>query len=537
MKLLRKLYPLLIGCIVVIACNSEEKKREKVEVVQDTSITPTTSFNNLFLDSNKINDFLEKHPEFSQYKEQFSDFYKQRNYEYAWFDTSGLAEQASNFMNLLSTSIIEFKDSSLYNKKLQNQFASYINDTIKHSKAALLQTELNLTGQFFRYASKTYRGSDIDATELGWFIPKKKIDLTALLDSVIVNKGRKEDQYLPLSRQYKKLQDALSKYYELQKQGNWDSIPAPKKSYSKGDSSAAIAMIKKRLLLLGDYTAQDTTGSFDSSLVTAVKAYQNRLGLQPDGAVGKGTLSELNTPLQERIKQILINLERVRWMPAENDSSNYIMVNIPEYKLHVYENNQLQFDMNVIVGKEGKSTVIFTGNIKYVVFSPYWNVPSSIVKEEIVPAMKKDPNYLEKKNMEITGNSNGLPVVRQKPGGDNALGNVKFLFPNSFDIYLHDTPNRSLFSQTQRNFSHGCIRIQDPKKMALYLLQNQAAYTPEKVDSLMHLDKEKWVTLEDPERVFIGYFTAWVDADGKLNFRKDIYGHDQKMADKMFTQQ
>ncbi len=141
-------------------------------------------------------------------------------------------------------------------------------------------------------------------------------------------------------------------------------------------------------------------------------------------------------------------------MAAENDS-NYIMVNIPEYKLYVYDSGKLQFDMNVIVGKEGTGTVIFTGNLKYIVFSPYWNVPESIVKNEIVPGMQRNSNYLASHNMEITGTRGDLPVVRQLPGRDNSLGNVKFLFPNSYDIYLHDTPNRNLFSATNRNFSHG----------------------------------------------------------------------------------
>jgi murein L,D-transpeptidase YcbB/YkuD len=149
--------------------------------------------------------------------------------------------------------------------------------------------------------------------------------------------------------------------------------------------------------------------------------------------------------------------------------------------------------------------------------------------------MERNPFYLEDQNMEITGEEKGLPVVRQKPGEKNSLGRVKFLFPNSFNIYLHDTPNRSLFTQTHRNFSHGCIRIQDPKKMALYLLRDQPSYTPEKVDSLMNQEEEKWVTLKKPVRVYIGYFTAWVDRNGKLNFRKDIYGHDEKMAEKLFA--
>jgi murein L,D-transpeptidase YcbB/YkuD len=195
--------------------------------------------------------------------------------------------------------------------------------------------------------------------------------------------------------------------------------------------------------------------------------------------------------------------------------------------------------MNVIVGKTTNNTVIFNGKLKYIVFSPYWNVPPSIVQKEIIPGMKKDPNYLAKNNMEITGTSNGLPVVRQKPGPKNSLGLVKFLFPNNFDIYLHDTPNHDLFDATTRTFSHGCIRISNPKKFAQYLLRSDTAsvFTDKVIDSLMHLNKEKWVTLPEPLPVYIVYFTAWVDNKGQLNFRKDIYGHDAKMEEKLFTKE
>jgi murein L,D-transpeptidase YcbB/YkuD len=258
--------------------------------------------------------------------------------------------------------------------------------------------------------------------------------------------------------------------------------------------------------------------------------------LSIDGVIGARMIQELNIPVKQRIQQLLVNMERARWMPPEKDT-NYIMVNIPEYKMHVYDSGKLMFDMNVIVGKSTNSTVIFNGNLKYIVFSPYWNVPVSIVQKEIVPSMKKDKNYLQKNNMEITGTSNGLPIVRQKPGDNNSLGLVKFLFPNSYDIYFHDTPNRELFNVSSRSFSHGCIRIGEPKKFAQYLLRADTATTWKSnvIDSSMHLQKERWVTLKKTIPVFIVYFTAWVDKNGLLNFRKDIYGHDEKMGQKLFV--
>lgn len=521
------LFFLLLTACCYYGC---EQGREK-KVVRDTTITKATAFNDLFLDSTQLENFIRSDSEFNQYREPFFDFYKSRNYQYAWFDSTGLAEQANNFMNLLDITIAQLDDSSLYNKKLNQLYVRVQADSAKHKRS--LQTELYLTGQFFEYASKVYKGSDIDATELGWYIPRRKYNLTALLDSAIGTAIKKQTLYLPLNRQFNTLREAIAKYNQIKKKDTWDSIAVPSKPYKSGDTSQAITLIKHRLFLLGDYADNDSSNVYDSSFAAAVKSYQHRLGLVEDGALGVNTMKELNIPITERIKSLLINLERIRWMPAENDSS-FILVNIPEFKLHVFDSGQQKFQMRIIVGKEGTSTVIFTGDLKYIVFSPYWNVPESIVRKEIVPGMKRGVNYIQKHNMEITGNANGLPLVRQKPGNDNALGNVKFLFPNEFNIYLHDTPNRDLFSQNNRMFSHGCIRIQEPQKLAEYLLRNNPQYTPEIIDSLMHLGKEKWVTLNHPVRVYLGYFTAWVDVDGKVNFRKDIYGHDQKMAAKLF---
>ena len=192
------------------------------------------------------------------------------------------------------------------------------------------------------------------------------------------------------------------------------------------------------------------------------------------------------------------------------------------------------FETDIVVGKEGTNTVIFTDSLQYVVFSPYWNVPTSIVKNEIVPAINRNPNYIDRNNMEITGYNNDLPVVRQKPGGSNALGLVKFIFPNNYNIYFHDTPSKYLFEREKRAFSHGCIRVRDAEKMANYLLQYQPEWTPEKINAAMHAGEEKWVGLKTPLPVFITYFTAWVDENNLLHFRDDIYGHDKKMAEHLF---
>ncbi len=199
---------------------------------------------------------------------------------------------------------------------------------------------------------------------------------------------------------------------------------------------------------------------------------------------------------------------------------------MPAFKLYSYQNDSLAWSMNVVVGKAQHKTVIFNGNIKYVVFSPYWNVPSSIVRKEIPPAIRKNRNYLQRHQMEWFGSQ-----LRQKPGPNNSLGLVKFLFPNSHSIYLHDTPAKSLFNESARAFSHGCIRLEDARKLAIYLLQQDPDWNVQRIDSAMHAGVERTVTLKKSMPVYIAYFTAWVGRDGKLNFRRDIYDRDKRLLE------
>ncbi|HEX5155465.1 MAG TPA: L,D-transpeptidase family protein [Parafilimonas sp.] len=534
---MRRIFIYTLGVIILIfSCKSKHHK----EIQVDQSITKKTSFNNLFIDSNTINRFLNKYPEYNKFNKQYSDFYKLRNYQCAWFDTSGMGEQAYNFMNLIASAADTYNDSSLYNKKLANTVDEFKTDTsgrtIKTTQD-IVETELKLTGQFFLYASKIYGGTDINIKELGWFIPRKKINLTVLLDSLIANKSDIKNAEIPLSEAYKKLLDYLPAYRKISEPTRWDTIAYPEKGIHKGYAAPDIQLVKQRLFALGDLTDNDSTELFDSSLFKAVKNFQARMGLRTDGVIGRSFIKQLNIPPSKRIEQILVNLERLRWMPEMNENSNYIIVNIPEYKMYVFDSGKLQFDMNVVVGASATSTVIFTGNLKYVVFSPYWNIPESIVKKEIMPGMARNKNYLVEHNMEIYGKPNkDTPSVRQLPGPDNALGRVKFLFPNNFDIYFHDTNNPNAFNASNRNLSHGCIRLSKPKEFAMYLLSyDTTTYSSHKIDSLMNLDEEKWVTLKKPIPVMISYYTAFVDAKGRLNFRNDIYKHDSAMAAKLFT--
>jgi murein L,D-transpeptidase YcbB/YkuD len=330
------------------------------------------------------------------------------------------------------------------------------------------------------------------------------------------------------------LKNKLIIYYEIDKKGGWDSINLKNKAYRVGDSAEVILALKKRLSITGDYAGETTSLKFTEQLKLGLLHAQERLGLNADGVLGKSAANELNVSVKDRIEQMLINMERLKWMPNES-SGVRLVANIPEFTLHVFNGNQQDFSMKIVVGKAGHNTVIFTDSLSYIVFNPYWNIPQSIVRNEILPAMRRNGNYLRRNNMELTGTSNGLPVIRQKPGPKNSLGRVKFIFPNNYNIYFHDTPAKTLFDLQDRAFSHGCIRLGEPEKLADYLLKDNPDWPTSKIhDMMVNGGKNTWVKLKEKIPVYLVYFTAWVTKDGALNFRDDIYGHDAKMKELMF---
>ena len=328
--------------------------------------------------------------------------------------------------------------------------------------------------------------------------------------------------------QFERLQNALQGLYEIQKKGGWPKIIAKQKFYLKGQSAPAIKQIKERLRITGDITLEDTTEVFTNELVLAVLNVQKRFGLKPNGVVDALLIKELNIPVETRIQQLLLNLQRFQQSPSIN-SETRLVVNIPEFKLHVYEGLLHVFDMDIVVGSEEHQTVMFNDEMTSIVFSPYWNVPPSIVKNEILPAMRRTKNYLRNNGYEVTGYEDGLPVIRQKPGPTNSLGQVKFVFPNDHKIYFHDTPAKGLFQYSKRTFSHGCIRLSEPLTLAKYLLKNVPEWPTDKIWDAMIAGKEQWVKLPKPVEVSITYYTAWVDDTGLLHFRQDVYGLDKKL--------
>jgi murein L,D-transpeptidase YcbB/YkuD len=287
-----------------------------------------------------------------------------------------------------------------------------------------------------------------------------------------------------------------------------------------------VLQIRSRLFLTSDIETDSKSSVYDESLQQAVLKYKKRNGFSEDKIILPKHIAEMNVPISDRIKTIMVNMERCRWISTDlTKAKEFIVVNIPSYRLTYFKEGKAALVSNVVVGNSLNETVIFSGMMSYVVFSPYWNVPTSIRDKEILPAIKKNPNYLAKHNMEWKGN-----MIRQKPGPNNSLGLVKFLFPNSNNIYLHDTPSKSLFSQEKRAFSHGCIRVAKPKELANMILQDDPSWTPEKIEAAMNGKKEKWHTLKNKIPVYIGYFTAWLDDEGTINFYKDIYDRDNALA-------
>lgn len=542
----RSVLILVFTAMVAVSCQRNAPKKQLA--VRDTSHYTKEEYISLTLDSNLLNNFLARD---TQYAEYIRDFYQRRNYHFAWINASGVTEQAGSFLNMMGMDAsygITAKDSSL--SALYDTLIAQ-GDKLKASDTSIPRAELLLTARFFDYANKTWGGLTSDkARDLEWYIPRKKIDMSSLLDSVVASKSGDLAGKEPVNKAYNLLRARLTKLSALEK-SPWDSIHIEKKkSYKKGDFSSVIATVKTRLLALEDLKESDTSHLFTAALDSALKIFQTRHGLTVNGEINQSTVNALNVSPAKRIRQILVNMERIRWVPVD-PGGNYILVNIPEFRMHIYENDKLAWSSNVVVGTPANSTVIFSREMKYVVFAPYWNVPPGILGSEVLPGIKRNAGYLARHNMEVAGASgNVIPassinwskytarnfpyIIRQKPGGANSLGRVKFLFPNEYNIYLHDTPSKGLFNETKRSFSHGCIRVSEPRRLATYLLRNDSSWTEKRIDAAMSATKEQYVTLKYKLPVFIGYFTAWVGSDGQLNFRDDVYGHDAKLAATLF---
>jgi len=496
-------------------------------IARNTSIDSAHAYSPLFLDSADLNMFISQQKLNDTLARELHNFYNFRNFQFAWFDADGLSEQALAFSSLYTYS----QDSSTGRKWLDRELDALQADSGLQLTAidpTLQKTEMLMTWRFFNFLNDRYPDRKKRLAAYLQLIPVEKRNPMEMAKAVV-----EADNTIGAGPGYQALLDQLEKFLDWQEKGGWPRLPRHSKIERPGDKGEFITEVKKRLQVTGELEGDDTSRLFDKKLGKAIRDYQAAHGLEPDGHIGPNVIRQLNVPVEARIKQILVNLERMRWLPVDEDRQT-ILVNIPEFRLQVLEGGKPALSMNVVVGKEGHSTVLFSGKLNRIIFNPYWNIPASIVKKEVLPAMDKDKDYLDKHDMEETGEEMGLPVIRQRPGDLNELGHVKFLFPNSFNIYLHDSPHKELFNMTRRAYSHGCIRVADAEGLAAWLLQDNPDWSREKINKTIASKKETPVVVKDQVPVLIVYYTCWVDEDKKVQFREDLYNHDRAVAQHLF---
>jgi len=505
----------VVETIGIVSNNTEPRTRsaEKNSLAQDR------------LDSLSIKYFLVRYPDLNHLKKDLLSFYQQRGFSFAWLQQNMVAEHSYIIYN----KILQLIDHGIpYEAPYIDQFKLIMENRSVEEIKSDLDKELLISCQYLYFIKNINTNiADKDLESLSWFIKKKRIDPQSFFYSLLSDKAEKINN--DLYPQYYLLLDAFKTYTAAKQSGKWNPINTNKKSFNPEDTAVEINQIKRNLYLLGDLNVDSGDSIYDAAMINGVYSFQQRHGLKKQDKIESSFIKMMNIPLQARIEQILINMERCKWLPNETNQ-DYIIVNIPQFSLHAFAADSLIFSCKVVVGKETNRTMIFKGDMKYIVFSPYWNVPASILKNEIIPAIQKKPNYLIENNMEWYDG-----ILRQRPGETNALGRVKFIFPNIFNIYLHDTPSKTLFELEKRTFSHGCIRVSEPIRLAKFLLRKDSAWNEGKILDAMYTEKEKTVKLNKGVPVYVIYLTSFVDELGKLNFRDDIYKRDNALKEILFN--
>lgn len=489
-------------------------------------------------------------PNFSDYQPAVQQFYNDRQFDLAWTRDGKPTPQAIAFIDAMQHADVKGLNPEDYDAAQWSSRASQLNPK---DDASLAKFDVEMTISVMRFISDLHVGR-INPQHFGFDIhpEEKKYDLAKFLNEKAVSAGDVPQLIAsvePDSDLYRQTEQALTHYMELakqQQQANADPLPVPDKPITVGHSYPQAAELWQRLQLEGDAPADgEAPASYNKALSDAVKAYQERHGITDDGRLTPQTVKSLNVPLTQRVVQLQDSLERLRWLP-EPYLHPRLMVNLPEFLLRGYdEDHKLDFTMKVVVGKstDNHQTPVFTHMMRYLVFRPYWNVPVDIAKKELVPHMLRTKGYLESKNYEVTNNKgkvlpsytvhqveHAMVLVREKPGPTNSLGLVKFMFPNQYDIYMHSTPEVSLFSRTRRDYSHGCIRVQKPDELAAWVLDGQKDWDIDSVRDAMNTGKDNHqVGLKKPLPVVIFYLTAMPEEDGHVHFFDDLYGYDAEL--------
>lgn len=486
--------------------------------------------------------------------EGIPSFYARRDPVPAWFDGEAFSAQIEPLLAELRAAGRHGLGSADYHlatlEALAARVRSYAPQDILRDPLRVAQFDLLLSHAFLLHASRLTAGQ-IDPNRLfpgEWQALPRKVDAPEVLTKALQTQGVVEAlrELQPPQAGYEALRTALADYRRIAEQGGWPEVPQGP-TLRRGESDPRVPLLRERLWLSGDLRAlpEEHGEVYDAETAVAVGRFQRRHGLSADRVVGPKTLAELNRPVSERIRQMELNLERYRWLPKDL-GWRHIRVNIADFSLQVVENEQVVMRMPVVVGTHVRRTPVFSGRMTYLEFAPYWGVPPTILAKDKLPRLRKDPRYFDANHYEIVPwkgppgarihpdeidwrqvSARSFPgLLRQRPGPWNPLGQVKFMFPNEFDIYLHDTPDRHLFRQAERTFSSGCIRIQRPADLAQYLLEDDPQWDCERLHAALNASEPQRAMLRRPVPVHLLYFTAWVDADGVVQFRRDLYERD-----------
>ncbi len=500
---------------------------------------------------------------FAEYQDHVRKFYDAGGYSLAWIQAGRPTPQASAMIG-------QFKQARFKGLDPQDYDAASWDGRLQKIRASapasdLASFDLVLTFCAMRYISDLHIGRvNPHNFKFGLDVGAYTYDLPEVLRGQVIQApdvNAVVQSFEPPYAGYQRTETALAEYLKLAAQGDGLGLPFPAKSVKPGAMYAGMTQLLWRLRQLGDLpSAGGSTASppasigapapYDGAAVEGVKHFQHRHGLDPDGVLGKGTITELNRPLSLRVWQLELTLERYRWIPPKFPQPP-IVVNIPEFRLRTMRRQPAGFvSMRVVVGKAyHHRTPVFAQNMRYVIFRPYWLVPPSIQQSELVPKIRRDPDYLAENNYEVVNDAgqvvtegaisddvmrglrSGALSIRQKPGPKNALGLIKFIFPNSYNVYLHSTPSPQLFAKARRDFSHGCIRVEDPVALAAWVLRDIPGWTVEKIQAAMNdaTQDNRQVNLPKSIPVLILYSTAVVEPDGEVRFFDDIYGYDAEL--------
>jgi len=494
-------------------------------------------------------------PDFPLYRVEARKFYESAGYSLAWIDGRHPTPQALALIGILQNADQKGLNAEDYDGPRWAERLAGLRQS--PSDSDLARFDLALTISVGRYAAALHLGR-VNPISIGLKIDvrSERHDVSTFLRAGLVNAADPAavlQQLEPTFAGYRRAMEALHRYMELARQESGEKLPVTKKPVDPGQSYTMAPGLASLLRLLGDLPVKAEipadSALYTGALVEAVKRFQDRHGLEPDGRLGPDTVSQLNTPLSFRVRQIQLTLERWRWFP-HSFSQPPVVVNLPEFRLRA-TNEQLKvaLSMNVIVGKAyGHKSPVFQKEMKYVVFRPYWEVPPTIQRAEMVPNIAKDRNYVAKKSLEVVTPGGqvvtdgtisdevlqqlraGKLRIRQKPGPTNSLGLVKLIFPNDDNVYLHGTNVPELFSRTRRDLSHGCVRVEKPAELAAWALRHNPGWELERVEAAMKGTEDNVrVNLAEPLPVLIIYGTVAVDESSQVHFFQDIYGYDVEL--------